>query len=1312
MKSQLGRVFLIAVAGALAIACPSVPEDAWVSTTMPVFDPTDPLNPIVPQPNDLIMDPATGRVAIPTAGRSEAEAAYIEGYMNTLDGFPVNVSLSCLFSAADVDPATVTEDTVQVWDVTGAIAAALGQAEPEGTGAVRLPAGSFTVKVGEVLHPRTGQPVTGITLLPTGPLAHGHRYAALVTTGVKTKGGAAIGASFLANLMKSRSPLVDASGLRTVLQSSLTDADAAKLEPARQLIDLSLSAIEATDPTITREQAALAWTFATHTASVAAFDPQNNVVPQPNDMVRGTDGTLDIPTAGLPDALADLYAWMNEHDGFSVTSAAEVHLTRAAKPGSVTTPAEGVSAPTAVLVDVTATPPVVVPALAQIDQADGRIVRLIPAARLAHGHTYLVALSRRIVTVEGDHEYGLLPSPVMALLLLDQPLSVDGTNQVALFAGDADAALLEGFRQALAPGLAVLEAAGFPRTDLASVFAFTTMTTAENVYDPATQSIPFPNDLVKGTDGLLNLPMSANPAPIEQELIGWMNTLDGFPHLQGGYVDFTAPIDPATVKKAFTFVKISGMSGLPTTSLTASAKAGASRVDVTPTEPLSPATTYAVVVTHDLKAADGTELVEANLVRLLKSTVPLVDGEGHSQLPGVLADADAKLLETNRAILTPLLDGLAAFGKPRDSILSFWVFTTHSHGEALYDPTLSLVPLPNDLLLTRDADLHVTGVDLPIPADASDVEKAFLTGLRKLDGFSALAASTTGFTRELDGATVVPFSGSGLLLQHAADFGTLSVGLADITALMKNPDSTEALGQLRVLGTDQAVQTADGANLVIAPQPGFPFEGGHTYMTLVLDGLDTPAADGLVPSPVFVMARSANRLVNDLSQSYVPALDDGSATLLEMLRQNYEPLFTKLNDLLQVPRERVLLLWTFTVQGITEPLAALRGALKDAPYADGTAPLTGTLRRPSEVLPLTVPSSNLGAVVIDGSFEGHLLLGAADFTNPAAPSLKPFQANADGTPKWSTDKEHPLLRVPFVLALPKGTAPAGGWPVVLFQHAMGRDKSDAWVLADVLAQAGFAVLALDAVWHGGRAVGGVDPSTLYMTPDPFVTRDHYRQTVLDQFELVRLLRSGALKGWLMQNDPSSLLPAGANVLSGDVYYVGMSLGAQLGAAFAAVEEDVKALVLNVPGAHLTKMLAESSDPSFRGVIDTLLQQAGATEASAEGQQLIAALQWALDPSDPVNYLAHVCSKPLDGHAKVPVLVQRAANDEFIVPAIGDEIVKTLENEGCVGQVQQTTYPGACHAFLLYCEGEGSEVKNSRADAIEELVQFLVAKRGQ
>ena len=1324
MNSRITGAILLALAGALAVGCPSVPEDAWVTTTTPIFDPTDPANPIVPQPNDLIMDPATGRVAIPTAGRSDAEAAYVEGFMNTLDGFPVNSTISCLFSAADVDPATVTDDTVQVFDVTGAIAAATKRAAPAAAAVERMAAGSFTFVVAETKHPKSGQPVTGLTLIPKGPLAHGHHYAVLVTTGVKTTTGAAIGSSFLANLLKSRSPLVDADGLRTVLQGSLTDKDAAQLEPARALVDAALTALEAADPAFARDQVAQAWTFGTQTASVAEFDPVSNVVPQPNDMVRGPDGKLAIPTAGLPDALAELYTWMNLQDGFSVTSVPQVSLTRPAKASTVLLPGEGVTAPTMAFVDVSVVPPAAVPATVAIDETDGRIVRLLPAARLTQGHTYLVALSRRIVTVEGDATYGLTPSPAMALLLLEEPLVIDGANQVSLFLGDADATRLEGFRQALAPALTALDAVGFPRTDLASVFAFTTMTTAENLYDPTTRTIPFPNDLVKGPDGLLALPVAPDASPAEQELIGWLNTLDGFTHLQRGYVDFTAPIDPATVEKAFLFVKIDGLSGLPTPALAASAQPGASRVDITPTQPLAPGSIYAVVVSHDLKAADGTDLVEANVIRLLKSTVPLADPQGHSLLPGVVPDADAKMLELNRKVLTPLLDGLAAFGTPREKILSFWVFTTHSHGEALYDPTLPLLPLPNDVLLTRDEQMRVTGVNLPIPDDASEIEKAFLGGLRKLDGFSALTVSTAAFTRELDPATIVPFGGSGPLLQHAADFATLTVGLADITAIVKNPDSTEALAQLKVLGADQAVLAADGGNLVVAPQPGFPFDGGHTYMALVLGGwkdvagtptyagLDTTDRSGLEPSPIFLMARSANRLVNDLGQSYVSVLDDGTAALLETLRQSYEPLFTKLNDLLQVPRERALLLWTFTVQGILEPLAALRSALKDAPYADGAAPLAGDVRRPTEVLPPGTAYSNLLAVVVDGSFEGHLLLGKADFTNPAKPVLEPFQQNADGSPKWSTDKDHPLLRVPFVLAIPKGPVPTGGWPVVLFQHAMGRDKGDVWTLANELAGAGFAVLALDAVWHGGRGLPGVDPATLYMTPDPFVTRDHYRQTVLDQLELVRLLLSGTLEGWLSQHDASSLLPADPNLLAGDVYYVGMSLGAQLGAAFAAVEPSVKALVLNVPGGHLTKMLADSPDPSFRGVIDTLLQQAGVAEASAEGRQLIAALQWALDPSDPVNYLAHVCAKPLAGHAKVPVLVQRAANDEFIVPAITDEIVKTVENDGCVGQVQDTTYPGACHAFLMECAGEGTEVKTSRADAIQELVEFLVAKRGQ
>ncbi len=1305
---------VLALAGAFAAACPSVPEDPWSPQTMPIFDPTDPANPIVPQPNDLIMNPLTGLVAIPDAARTDTELEYLASFMNTLDGFPVNSTLSCLFTAADVDAATVGDETVRVYDVTDAVAAALGGAELAGPGVERLAAGSFTFVVAETGHPATGLPVTGLTLIPKRPLDPGRRFAVLVTTGVKTTGGQAIGASFLANLVKSRSPLVDANGLRTVLQSSLTDADAAQLEPVRALNDAALSAIEGQDAALTRDQVALAWTFPTHSGSVAEFDPLNNAVPQPNDMVRGADGTLDIPTAGLPAALTELYGWMNEQDGFSVSSTPEVRLTRKARAETVVLPSDDGPEATLAFLDVSALPPENVEATVEVGTTG--LLRLHPKARLTQGHTYLVALSRRIVTEEGGRDYPLLPSPVQAFLLLENPLMEEGENQLPLFLGDADATRLEGFRQATAQALPLLASMGMPRGDLASVFAFTTMTTAENVYDPNANAIPFPNDLVKMGDQLL-LPVAEDASPAEKELIGWMKTLDGFSHVQHGYVDFTAPIDAATAPKAFVFVKISGETGLPTNTLAASAVAGASRVDIVPTEALAPGTAYAVVVTHDLKAADGSDLVEANVIRLLKSEVPLVSEDGKNQLPGVLDDFSANLLEGNRQKLAPLLDGLAAFGTPRDEVLSFWVFSTHTRGEALFDPTLSLVPFPNDLLLARDAQSQVVGVNLPIPADASELEKQFLSGLRKLDGFSALGASTAAFSKELDGATIATFAASGSIVQHLAEFADVSVAVADITPVVKNPQSTAALGQVKVLGPDQALLAAAGKQLVVAPQPGFPFEGGHTYMAVVLDGLDTTDATGIEPSPIFVMARSANRLVNDLGQSYVSALDDATAAMLEMLRQNYQPMFDALaGDFLKVPRERVRLFWTFTVQGITEPLVALRSAAKDAPYADGTASITGNVLKPAAAfgqIPAGTDTTHLRALIPDGSFEGHLLLGSADFTNPAKPALQPFQATAEGAPAWSTDKTHPQLRVPFVLAVPSGEPPAAGWPVVLFQHGMTRDKSDVWLLADRLAQAGFASLAIDAVWHGGRALPGVSPDQLYMFPDPFVARDHYRQTVLDLFEAVRLLRSGTLEGWLQTHDPANALPLdNPNLLSGDVYYVGMSLGAQLGAAFAAVEQDVKAVVLNVPGAHLTKMLAESPDPGFKGVIGTLLQQAGVAAGSAAAAQLIATLQWALDPSDPVNYLAHLCSKPLDGHARLPVFVQRASDDEFIVPAITDEIVATLENDGCVGQIQTDTYLAACHAFLIGCVGEGAQTKTERERAVQGILDFLVAARAQ
>ena len=53
-------------------------------------------------------------------------------------------------------------------------------------------------------------------------------------------------------------------------------------------------------------------------------------------------------------------------------------------------------------------------------------------------------------------------------------------------------------------------------------------------------------------------------------------------------------------------------------------------------------------------------------------------------------------------------------------------------------------------------------------------------------------------------------------------------------------------------------------------------------------------------------------------------------------------------------------------------------------------------------------------------------------------------------------------------ALPALTAPADGWPVVIFQHGIAQDKSNAAAIAGTLAIAGFATVAIDHPLHGDR----------------------------------------------------------------------------------------------------------------------------------------------------------------------------------------------------------------------------------------------------
>ena len=323
----------------------------WTPVVSPIFDP---MNAIIPAPNVLLMDPETGMIAIPTETLTDTEKEYVEGFMNTLDGFPLNSPLSCLFATADIDPATVNGDTVQVYDVTAVFAAMEAGETPGADDALRLPFEAFIVGLSEVPHPLSGAPVASLSMFPKRPYASGHSYAALITSGVTTTDGTALGSSFMFNLIKSTAPLVDEHGIRTVLQASIGDADAAQLEPARAFNDAVLSVLAGQDAPVAREDVVLMWGFHTHAASMAEFDPVTNTIPMPNDILMGPDGTLNVPTPeGAAPAFVALNEWMNALDGFGRAMPAEFALTRPAVQESLVLKTEATPDGTIAVFDIT-----------------------------------------------------------------------------------------------------------------------------------------------------------------------------------------------------------------------------------------------------------------------------------------------------------------------------------------------------------------------------------------------------------------------------------------------------------------------------------------------------------------------------------------------------------------------------------------------------------------------------------------------------------------------------------------------------------------------------------------------------------------------------------------------------------------------------------------------------------------------------------------------------------------------------------------------------------------------------------------------
>jgi hypothetical protein len=259
-------------------------------------------------------------------------------------------------------------------------------------------------------------------------------------------------------------------------------------------------------------------------------------------------------------------------------------------------------------------------------------------------------------------------------------------------------------------------------------------------------------------------------------------------------------------------------------------------------------------------------------------------------------------------------------------------------------------------------------------------------------------------------------------------------------------------------------------------------------------------------------------------------------------------------------------------------------------------------------------------------------------------------------------------KIPVTLMIPKGPEPPGGYPVVIHGHGLSNHRGSMLGVVNELARAGFAMIGIDDVLQGAR--GGLQdvknnyPGS-YQGPDgiPDATgspiaflggfndflamRDNFRQTVLDETSLVRLIQSSKL-------DLTALAAAAGGPMprldSTRIFWSGGSLGGMIGSMTIAVEPEIRAAALQVPGASFVQLISTNS-----ATVAPLVSVLASSTLGVQGNEVLdefhplgTLLGAVTEAGDPIAYAPHVFRDPLFPERTPPdVLVSYAVYDEVM-----------------------------------------------------------------
>lgn len=607
--------------------------------------------------------------------------------------------------------------------------------------------------------------------------------------------------------------------------------------------------------------------------------------------------------------------------------------------------------------------------------------------------------------------------------------------------------------------------------------------------------------------------------------------------------------------------------------------------------------------------------------------------------------------------------------------------------QALFSPFTGVFPLPINLLFNAQTGQALDGT-LNIPSTSPPAVAA-----SQLDGWSTVAPAVINFSEEVDPTSV------------AASVRLLHVCINPSSKAPVAPGPSSYAPDTLIPGVDYLaeVSSVDAKQVLVKPikplRSKFDSDGPcvgigteNGYIVALSNGLKTNNNESIGSSPVYALSKNSAcyyRFVNgDPDCTDGPAgitqagKDAGLGTASDSSLQSTEKVRRLVNGQEKFAflltggafnPNNIILSYSFSTQTVGKVLAAVKGLAAQAAstaasvtlFSKGTT--TGTLLGTD-----TEEEKNTGnGKVFSGSVTLPYYLPL-----PSSPSdeggLSGHWVNSNGQSPYLADPRVPATAVPVKQAdvtvpvfavMPKIQPNGAAVPVAILQHGITSNRTQILALADSLAAAGIASVAIDLPLHGVTdenspvrvpydyvankgertfdvtfgpdapfSAGSCDPSATAPTtngrdssgahfinlPSLLTARDNLRQAVADLLMLEKLVPDFT---WV-EVDPTNGAPVKSNTVDATkMTFVGHSLGGIVGSTFITLADNIKAASLVATGGGIAKLLDTSA--AFGPVVAGGLEAQNVFEGSSSYEQFLFFAQTAVDSADSINYLSKV-----------------------------------------------------------------------------------------